>query len=514
MLIRRRAALLAFAGIALAAETPSHRAGELSLEAYPFQTFDGAIHRGEFGRLWVRENRDSASDRLIQIAFVRLPTTAAKPRPPVVFLSGGPGVPGIVIGRVPLYYRLFEKLQTFSDVILLDQRGVGMSSPNTACPEGAPPPSAAFETEAGFREALMALARTCADHWRGEGLDVAAFTTAASADDVEDLRAALGVDKVSLLAHSYGTAVALAAIRRHGAHLDRVALAGTEGPDQTVQLPLVSDFALRRLSGMAAAAPGLSGVFPDTYQEFQHLLEKADKEPLPVRIQTGTKQSSTVRVGAFVLKLTVKNMLFTGRQADSVPALVYSLSQGDPTLLIPAVQALYNALTSGFSMMQFSVSCSDGWSAERRRLAEAQASLSVFGDAPFVHLDPALCGAVGSASPQSDSLLPVWSSVPTLLVSGTLDSNTPAFQSDQIVWGLSNGESVRVENGFHETLPSTDVQPIVMEFLGGGDVGDRSVAIPPPTFLTIEKAIADARTTRGSPFPHTVTVRKGTALIH
>ena len=514
MLIRSRAALLALAGLALAAETPSHHAGELSLDAYPFQTFDGTIQRAELGRLWVRENRDGPSDRLIQIAFVRLPSTAAKPRSPVVFLSGGPGVPGTVIGRVPLYHRLFERLQTRSDVILLDQRGVGMSSPNTACPEGAPPPSAAFETESGFREALTALARACADHWRGEGLDVAAFTTAASADDVEDLRVALEADKVSLIAHSYGTAVALAAIRRHGAHLDRVVLAGTEGPDQTVQLPLVWDFALRRLSAMAASAPDLSGAFPDTYREFQRLLEKLAKEPLPVPIQTGAKQHSTVPVGPFVLKLSVKNMLFNGRQAEGIPALVYSLSQGDPTLLIPAVQSLYNALASGFSVMQFSVSCSDGWSAERRRLAEAQASRSLFGDAPFVHLDPDLCGAVGAASPQSESLLPVWSSVPTLLVSGTLDSNTPAFQSDEIVWGLSNGESVRVENGFHDTLPSTDVQAIVMEFLGGADVGDRSVELPPPTFLTIAKAIADAGTTRGSAFPHTVTLHKGTPLIH
>ncbi len=509
MFNRRRAALLALAGLALAAEAPSHHAGELSLEPYPFQTFDGAIHPAELGRLWVRENRDGTSDRLIQIAFVRLPSTAAKPRSPVVFLSGGPGVPGIVIGRVPVYYRLFEKLQALSDVILLDQRGVGMSSPNTACPEGTPPPPAAFETESGFRDALVAKARGCADSWRGDGLDVAAFTTAASADDVEDLRVALQADKVSLLAHSYGTAVALAAIRRHAAHLDRVALAGTEGPDQTVQLPMVWDFALRRLSAMAAAAPGLSGVFPDTYQEFQRVLEKAGKAPLSVPIQTGTKQRSTVHVGAFVLRLAVKNMLFTGRQADRIPALVYSLAQGDPTLLIPAVQSLYNALTSGFSAMQFSVSCSDGWSAERRGLAEAQASRSAFGDAPFVHLDAGLCGAVGAASPQSASLLPVWSSVPTLLVSGTLDSNTPAFQSDELVWGLSNGESVRVENGFHETLPSPGVQAIVMEFLGGADVGDRSVAIPPPTFLTIEEAHTDARTRRGVSFPHAVTVRQG-----
>ena len=488
MLRASLAVLLALAALSPSAEAPVHRAGELTFEPYPFRTYDGAMHRAELGRLWVRQDREAASDRLIQIAFVIFRSPAQKPRSPVVFLSGGPGMPGIAIGRVPVYHRLFERLLAASDVILLDQRGIGMSSPNTACPEGPAPPAAVFETEAGFQDALTALAHACADYWRGEGLDLAAFTTAASADDVEDLRAALQSDRISLLAHSYGTAVALATVRRHGEHLDRVVLAGSEGPDQTLHMPLVFDFALRRLSGMAAAAPGLSGAFPDTYGEFQRVLDKIEKEPLSVPIQTGTKQQITLRVGAVVLRFAVKNMLSNGRQADRVPALVYSVAHGDPTLLIPAVQDLYNVLASGFSAMQFAVSCSDGWSAERRRLAETQATHSVFGDAPFIHLDSRLCGAVGGASPQSDSLLPVWSSVPTLLVSGTLDSNTPAFQSEEILWGLSNGQSLHVENGFHDTLPSPEVQAIVTAFLGGADVRGRAVELPPPVFLTIEKA--------------------------
>lgn len=476
--------------LVLGALAPVHHAGELSLQPYLFQTFDGSFHKAELGHLWVRDNRDAASDRLIELAFVRFKSFAPKPRSPVVFLSGGPGVPGTAIGRVPVYHRLFERIQSTADVILLDQRGVGMSSP-TLCPEGPPPPAGVFATESSFREALTTRAHACADYWRGEGLDLAAFTTSASADDVEDLRVALQEDKISLLAQSYGTAVALAAIRRHGAHLDRVALAGSEGPDQNLHLPLVFDFALRRISILAAAASGLNGAFPDTFEEFQHVLDRIDKEPLLVPIQMErTKQMITVPVGAFLLRLAVRNMLSSGPQADRIPALVYSVAHGDATLLIPAVQNLYNFLSSGFSVVQFAVSCSDGWSAERRRLAEAQASLSVFGDAPFIHLDPRLCDAVGGASPQGDSLLPVRSSVPTLLVSGTLDSNTPASQSEEIRWGLSNGESLRVDNGFHETLHSPDVQTIVTGFLSGADVGDRAIRLPPPSFLTIEKAKA------------------------
>ena len=46
---------------------------------------------GNIGKLWVAENRSKNNGRLIQLAFVRLKTTAANPQPPIVFLAGGPG---------------------------------------------------------------------------------------------------------------------------------------------------------------------------------------------------------------------------------------------------------------------------------------------------------------------------------------------------------------------------------------------------------------------------------------
>ncbi len=483
----RSAALIVLSVLALAAQTPAHHAGELAISPAPFRTYHGVVHRAELGRLWVRENRAAASGRLIELGFVRLRSTAAKPRSPVVFLSGGPGVPATVIGRVPVYYRLFARLRTISDVILLDQRGVGTSSPRTTCPERPSPPAGVFEKESNFRDALIALAKACAGKWRGEGVTLEALTTAAAADDLDDLRKALGAQKISLLAHSYGTAVALAAIRRHGPSLDRVVLAGVVGPDESLQMPLVFDFGLRRLSGLAAATPG----FPDTYAEFQRATEKLGRDPLSVPIQNPlTKERMTLRAGPFLLQFAVKDMLSNGRKANRVPALVYSVARGDATLLIPEAQELYNALASGFNAMQFAVSCSDGWSAVRRQQAEAQASQSAFGDVPFVHLDPQLCEAVGGASVDPNSLLPIWSTVPTLLLSGTLDSSTPAFQADQLLWGLLNGVSIHVRNGFHETLPAPQVQLLVASFFAGLDVRGRVVELPPPTFLTIKNAEA------------------------
>jgi len=66
----------------------------------------------------------------IQLFFVLLKSTSTNPQPPIVFLAGGPGVPGTGMGRVPVYFHLFARLQEVADVILLDQRGTGLSTPN------------------------------------------------------------------------------------------------------------------------------------------------------------------------------------------------------------------------------------------------------------------------------------------------------------------------------------------------------------------------------------------------
>jgi len=474
----------------------SHRAGELSLEPYSFRTYDGRTHPAELGHLWVQEDRRAPSKGLIQLGFVRLRSTAEKPRSPVVFLPGGPGIPGTVLGAVPVYFELFEKLQALSDVILLDQRGIGTSSPNTACPTGAEPPADVFATESNFRRTIVARATECGAYWRAKGVSLESFSTASSVEDLEDLRRAIGANKLSLLAHSYGTALGLEFVRRHEEQVDRVVLTGVEGPDESLQMPLVFDFALRRVSDLAASSP-LQQAFPDTYHEFQRVMGELDREPMRVRIRSPkTNQDLDVSVGVVLVRFVVKGMLPNGRRVGQVPALVYSLGRHDPSLIKEAVQDLYNSQTSGFTAMQFAVLCADGWSSGRRQLAQEEASHSVFGDVPFIHLDAELCDRMGIKSEPDDSLLPLWSSAHALLISGTLDSNTPPPQAEQVLWGLPHGELVLVKDGFHETLPSPTVQSLVVEFLSGTDVSTKTVEFAPPSFVTISQAAAPKQDNR------------------
>ncbi|HKQ76616.1 MAG TPA: hypothetical protein VJ810_23175 [Blastocatellia bacterium] len=76
--------------------------GDLKFEPYKIQAGDLTVE-GELGRLTVKENRGKPQSKLIELAFVRLKSTAAQPGHPVVYLDGGPGSSAINLARVPEY---------------------------------------------------------------------------------------------------------------------------------------------------------------------------------------------------------------------------------------------------------------------------------------------------------------------------------------------------------------------------------------------------------------------------
>jgi hypothetical protein len=95
------------------------KAGDAKTENYPLKAASGHNIDAELWRLAVPENRQNSASRLIEIAFVRLKSTAKQPGRPLVFLAGGPGSSGIDAARGPAL-PLFLSLREVGDVILLD----------------------------------------------------------------------------------------------------------------------------------------------------------------------------------------------------------------------------------------------------------------------------------------------------------------------------------------------------------------------------------------------------------
>ena len=79
-------------------------------ESTTVRSYDGRTMPAEFVSITVPERR-AQPGRTVTVAALRLSTTADDPGRPVVFLMGGPGIPGSVMARVPPYFTLFQRLR-------------------------------------------------------------------------------------------------------------------------------------------------------------------------------------------------------------------------------------------------------------------------------------------------------------------------------------------------------------------------------------------------------------------
>ena len=469
------------------AQTPAadRKDGDLKFEPFTIP-FEGKDVAAELGRLVVRENRNNPKTNLIELAFVRLKSTAEKPGYPVVYLDGGPGSSAINIARVPDYMRAFMKLREAGDVILLDQRGIGRSKPNLARGSNESLPLDVFANKDSALRALTQRAAEAANHFRSQGVDIQAYNTIESAHDVDDLRKALGAEKLNLVGFSYGTHLGLACIRYHGANLNRVILIGTEGPDHTNKLPSTSDTSLKRLAKLAAAAPELQGKVPDLVGMLKEVLARLEKQPVTVQVtDQRTKKPVNLQIGKSGLQFLIMRDLGDTNDLPIFPVWFYTMHRGDYSILSRFAERRYNQYGAGISVMTIVMDASSGTSKQRMAKIEAEAKTAMLGEMvnfPFPGIDE----AVGNPDLGPKYRSPIRTAVPTLFISGTLDNNTPPFQADEVRRTFRNSTHIIVENAGHESMVvDPRVQQTMVDYLRGGDVSQTKIALPPLKFNEI-----------------------------
>ncbi|HEU4769918.1 MAG TPA: alpha/beta hydrolase [Pyrinomonadaceae bacterium] len=470
-------------------QTPAAVTKEGDLKFEPFAIpFEGKDVAAELGRLVVRENRSKPKTKLIELAFVRLKSTAEKPGYPVVYLDGGPGSSAINIARVPDYMRAFMKFRETGDVILLDQRGIGRSKPNLTRLAAESLPLDVFANMDSALRVYKERAAAAAAHFRSEGVDIQSYNTIENAHDVDDLRKALGVDKLNLVGFSYGTHLGLACIRYHGANLNRVVLVGTEGPDHTNKLPFTSDASLHRLAKLAAAAPELEGKVPDLVGILKEVLTRFEKEPATVKVtDQRSKKIVDLKVGKRGLQFLIMRDLGDTNDLPIFPAWFYTMHQGDYSILSRFAERRYNQFGGGISLMPILMDASSGTSRKRMAKIEAEAKTALLGEMvnfPFPGVDE----AVGNPDLGDKYRSPIDTSVPTLFISGTLDNNTPPFQADEVRRTFRKSTHLVIENAGHESIVvDARVQQTIVDYLRGNDVSTTKIALPPLKFNAIPK---------------------------
>src|SRR6201989_1815885 len=229
------------------------------------------------GKLTVFENRETRSGRTIDLNVVVLPALDGNhTEAPLFHLEGGPGV--AATGVAGFYATEGTEYRRHRDVVLVDQRGTGesnllafparMRSPQEYLSEMYP-----VEYVKSLREALEKRA------------DLTQYTTSIAMDDLDDVRAWLGYERINLFGLSYGTRAVLVYLRQHP---DRVRSAILMGVAPTyLKMPLHHARAAKRgmdlLLAECTAEPACHSAFPNIEREWEAVLERLGREPARVK---------------------------------------------------------------------------------------------------------------------------------------------------------------------------------------------------------------------------------------
>lgn len=401
------------------------------------------------GFVVVPEDRSAVNGRLVRLAVAIFKSPNPHPAPdPFVFLQGGPG--GSLVSDFGSAVTKKNRVTDYPanrDLVMVDQRGTGLSQPSLACTESTAEHYRSLDQNLSLQRqsALQTQAALqCRSRLVASGINLNAYTSVAGAADVADLRVALGYPSLNLYAVSYGTRLALTIMRTHPQGIRSVILDSVEPPGvNAVTGPLSSTKRVFDvLFNGCAADRACNAAYPHLQNTFYRVVQRLNATPVTIHTQDQAGKAYTVLLtGNGLIDLTFST-LYATQLIPYIPGMISLADKGD--FRIPS--AIYGLLLLTDASLNlgvyYSVECGE--------------------DAPFVTsqqvtaagrvLDPVIrpdvlsgqlnelqvCQGWHVKAVPAAQLQPVKSSIPTLILSGQYDPITPPANSLQAAQTLSH----------------------------------------------------------------------------
>lgn len=406
------------------------------------------ISGAQCGTLDVYENRSTRSGRKIGLNVVVIPALGASHSPdPVFWFEGGPG--GAATQAVgPVSQQYFKGLREDRDLVFVDQRGTGQSNPLKCDDIGERPvnldryfgPLFPIETIRACRQALEPTA------------DLTQYTTSIAADDLDDVRSALGYERINLAGASYGTIIAQAYMRQHPDRVRSAFLIGVATTGFRLPLPFAkaSQNALEQLFVDCSADRVCRDAFPNVQTEFDAVLARFDRGPLAVTMtDPANQQPRTVQLERESYVERLRAMMYSTGGARYVPFVVHRAFLND--------FAPFQAIATRFNLggpntargMYFSVTCAESapFISEAEIVLETRGTF--LGDRRVrAHL--AACEEWPKGKVDRAFLDPIRSDAPVVMFAGDADGSTPPWFAEAAVKFLPNGRVIRAPHTGHQ----------------------------------------------------------------
>src|SRR5262249_12328105 len=269
--------------------------------------------------------RQSKTGRKISLRVVVAPALADKPAPdPIFYFAGGPGGSAVdTLQRAGKVY--LANLRKERDLVFVDQRGTGGSNPLACNLHGD-----ANDVKSYFGPLFSPdTVRECRSQLE-KVADLTLYSTATAMEDIDQVRAALGYDKINLYGGSYGATAALAYLRQFPQHVRAVLVLGVAPPDAKLPLPFARgvQHAVDRLFEDCQADEKCREAFPNLRSEFESVVKRLEKEPASFDLP-GSTDASKLTLNKDTFREFVRTMLYSPDYSRWLPQMIHQAAEGD-----------------------------------------------------------------------------------------------------------------------------------------------------------------------------------------
>ena len=398
----------------------------------------------ECGALFVPENREKAGTRTIRLPVMIFKSRSAAPAAdPILFMPGGPGNSSVARRRSGKRIAFLDD----RDYILLEHRGAQYAQPSLHCPaiNQMKGEIAAGRLRGKKKESeLVKAAADCQRTLLASGVDLDGYTSAATADDIEDLRKTLGYPKWNLYGLSYGTRVILAVVRKHPGGVRSVILNSVLPPD--VHFDEVASANLLRVLHLVFDGCEIDrqcgAAFPDLRRTFAELIAAADRKPIDVGLDGTTVRGSE-------LVEAIYTALHDEEAIPYIPSILDNAARGRYDQLRQLVQSNQGAPSTTYGL-RYSVWCSGEMPFEDPERVASQTAVRLgLGGVDERAATPELCRAWNVKPAGAIENEPVKSDVPALIFAGEFDPDTPPDWGRQLLETMPRAKYVEIRGGSH-----------------------------------------------------------------
>jgi pimeloyl-ACP methyl ester carboxylesterase len=408
----------------------------------------------------VPENRADPRSRIIKLRLAVLRSRAqVASRDMLVFLAGGPGQ--AATESASTIASVLRPLRAHHDVLLLDQRGTGGSNALDCKPSDE---AGADDSETLDADKLRTDAKACLQQLSSRA-DPRYYTTTIAAQDLEDVRKALGAPQFDLIGVSYGTRMAQQYLMRFPDAVRSVVL------DSTVpnSLALGEDFArnlddaLKAQFARCTAEPACKQKFGDPDQVLYQLRDALRANPHQVSFRDpGTYQTVKQVLNENALASVVRMFAYTPATAALLPLSIDAAAHGDVGPLLGQAKILSRDLSElAGSGMQYSVICSEDADLLTPRPQDANTILGT-------HMTDALkavCSVWPHGTRPADFHAPLKTDKPVLLLAGQYDPVTPPRYAEEVARGLPNARVLLLKGQAHSVMGAGCAPELIQQFV-------------------------------------------------